>query len=131
MAPPKPKTWLLLVNHKFQAIGECFLVNISGRDLIANLTKKVKKERRNALANVDAVDLTVWKSAIIIDETTTSECLAERLRNIKVDDKDTIEKVGSYVQVANLGLSDGQTLLVQLPGTSRVSSLAVFSYWAL
>ena len=127
--PPKPKTWFFLVNHKFQALGECFLVNTSGRDLIENLKKKVKKERRNALANVDAADLTVWKSTINIDETITSERMAEILRNINVDDKNTIEKVGSYVQMSNLGLSDGQTLLVQLPGTSRASTLAVFSYW--
>jgi hypothetical protein len=43
------RTWVLLVNQKFQAVGRSFSVNTTHRDLMADLKNKVKKERRNAL----------------------------------------------------------------------------------
>jgi hypothetical protein len=43
------KTWIILVNQKFQAPGPSFLVNTMGRDRIAELKKKVKKMRRNTV----------------------------------------------------------------------------------
>jgi hypothetical protein len=46
----------------------------------------------------------VLKSTIIIDDTTTSDRLAELLRNIK----DRVTKVYGSVKMAGLGLSDGQ-----------------------
>ncbi|KAH9053957.1 hypothetical protein EDB83DRAFT_2552759 [Lactarius deliciosus] len=49
---------------------------------------------------------------MIIDRSTAKR-LAEILRDINVDDKDTIEKLSEDEQVADLGLSEGQTLLVR------------------
>ena len=43
------------------------------------------------------------------------------LRGINVDDMDTIQRVFEHVKVANLQLSEGETLLVRVPCTSRIS----------
>jgi hypothetical protein len=126
MAPSKTsKTWFLLVDHKFQALGHCFQVNTSGHNLIDDLKKEVKKERQIDLA---AADLTIWKTkgTKIIDKTTLNR-LAEILMGIKVDDKDTIEMVSEMDELADLRLSKTQVLLVQQPGTSSICTLAAFS----
>jgi hypothetical protein len=126
MAPSK--TWFLLVNHKFQALGDCFQVNTSGHNLVVDLKEEVKKERQIDLVHVDAAHLTIWKTkgTKIIDKTTLNR-LAEILRSIKVDDKDTIEMVSEMDELADLRLSKTQVLLVQQPGTSSICTLAAFS----
>ncbi|KAH9062331.1 hypothetical protein EDB87DRAFT_292825 [Lactarius vividus] len=111
--------WLLLVDHRFQAMGSCFEVGaFSDHDNINTLKKKVKEEKPEALsrAHVDPSDLTVWKTkgSMAIDESNFGR-LAEILGSIDVDNEDTIEKLSEVERVANLGLSDTQTLLIQLP----------------
>jgi hypothetical protein len=128
MAPSKTsKTWFLLVDHKFQALGDCFVVEASSHELVAILKEEVKKKRQIDLA---AADLTIWKTkgTKIIDKTTLNR-LAEILRSIKVDDTDTIEKVSVMDELADLRLSKTQVLLVQQPGTSSICTLAAFSNW--
>jgi hypothetical protein len=115
------ETWVLLVDHKFRAIGQSFSVNTTVQDNIGELREKaLKKLLRTDLA---APSLTVWKTkgTKIIDET-TFERTEEILRSIDVDDNDTIEEVRSMAKVANLGLSNGQHLLMRLPGASCVST---------
>ena len=53
----------------------------------------------------------------------TAKKLAQILRNIDVEDEDTIEDLIEDLTVADLQLSNGETLLLQLPGpgTSRNS----------
>ncbi|KAI9434081.1 hypothetical protein H4582DRAFT_2184736 [Lactarius indigo] len=115
------KIWLLLVDHMFQAIGNCFSFRTSSREDIGDLMEKVKEKKPEALSriHVDPSDLTVWKTKgpMMINHS-NSNSLAEILRKINFDDKDAIEKLRSHEQVVNLGLSDGQTLLVQLPVTN-------------
>jgi len=105
------KLWVLLVDHKFQAIGDFFPVDTS--DNIHHLKMKVKEERQNDLAHVDVSTLTVWmtKGTMIINKP-SFECLAEILGNINIHDKDTIKKLDGFMWVVDLGLADGQTLLV-------------------
>ncbi|KAH9057466.1 hypothetical protein EDB87DRAFT_1823595 [Lactarius vividus] len=107
--------WLLLVNHKFQAIGGRFSVKITSSDFNINDVKKgVGGKRSNAFsrAGIDSSDLTVWrtKGSMIIDRSTVKR-LAEILREINVGDKDTIEKLSEDEQMADLGFSESQTLL--------------------
>lgn len=80
------------------------------------MKKKVKEERRIDLAHVDAAGLTVWKTkGAIVTNKLTSKRLAETLRSINIDDEDTIEELSECEEVAGLGLSNGQILLVQRP----------------
>jgi len=113
------RLWVLLVNHKFQAIGDFFPVDTSGN--IHHLKMKVKEERQNGLACVDVSMLTVWmmKGTMIIIEP-SFEHLAEILGSINIHKKDTIEELGRFRWVVDLGLADGQTLLIQLPGMCYV-----------
>lgn len=80
------------------------------------MKKKVKEERRIDLAHVDPAGLTVWKTkGAIVTNKLTSKRLAETLRSINIDDEDTIEELSECEEVAGLGLSNGQILLVQRP----------------
>jgi hypothetical protein len=106
--------WLLLVDCNFQALGGRFLVGIDMTTCIYHLKKMVKEERQNDLAHIDAARFTVWKTKDIIDES----ALVDLLRRI-INDKDTIEELHAGQPVADLGLSDDQTLLVQLPGMAH------------
>ncbi|KAH8976608.1 hypothetical protein EDB86DRAFT_3022103 [Lactarius hatsudake] len=111
------KHWFLLVDYTFQTlIGRSFSVWTSGGEDIEDLKEKVKEKRRIDLADVDAARLTVWKTkgSMVIDDSK-----AEILKNINLDDEDTIERLNERMQVADLGL-DGQVLLVQLPDPKRV-----------
>jgi hypothetical protein len=123
-----PETWLVLVDHKFRALGDCFWVQA---DNIHNLKMQVKELWANDLARVHAAKLSVWKTkgTMIINES-TFHVLEDILRKINISDKNTIEELSGCESVADLGLSDGQMLLVQLPvpGASYFSlPLAVFS----
>ncbi|KAH9052698.1 hypothetical protein EDB87DRAFT_1715971 [Lactarius vividus] len=134
--------WLLLVDHRFQAMGSCFEVGaFSDHDNINTLKERVKEKKPEALsrAHVDPSDLTVWKTkgSMAIDESNL-ERLAEILGSINVDNKDTIEKLFEVKRVAKLGLSDTQVLLVQLPVPKVItnagdddSKAATISIWLL
>ena len=117
--------WLLLVDYNFQALGGCFPVNTTSGDAVYHLKEKVKEETPEALSrvHVDLKNLTMWKTkgAMIIDKS-SSDRLPEILKNIDVGDENTIEELSEDELVADLGLSDGQTLLVRLSGTSRIST---------
>ncbi|KAH9027873.1 hypothetical protein EDB85DRAFT_2148231 [Lactarius pseudohatsudake] len=107
------ETWLLLVDHNFRAIGGSFSVDtIPGDDNINKLKEKAKVERQIDLARVDAANLTVWKTKDTIDESNFERFA----KGIDVNDKDAIEKLSVRTRVADLGLSDSQTLLVRMPG---------------
>ena len=90
------------------------------------MRKDVKKEKPEALSHhhVDPDDLTIWKTKgiLVIDDSTSGERMAEILKSIDVDDVDVIEKIDERVLLRDLELSDGQILLVQLPGSSRIST---------
>jgi hypothetical protein len=104
MDRPK-RIWLLLVDHKFEALGRCFSVRTSQAEGIADLKDKVKEEAPETLsrARVDPCQLSVWKTkgANIIDESTL-ECLTEILGRIDVRDQDTIEELRGRKRIADL-----------------------------
>jgi hypothetical protein len=53
----------------------------------------------------------------------TSERMADILRAINANGQDVIQKLQADDSVADLGLSGGETLLLQVPGTSRISTI--------
>jgi hypothetical protein len=65
----------------------------------------------------------MWKmKGEIIIKTLPCRRLSDILVKIDIDDDDTIEELNDEGKVADLGFSDGETLLLQLPGTSRIST---------
>lgn len=115
------KIWVLLVYHDFQILGSRFIVRIDNSEVIDELRDKIKGEKPEAFSRlrVDPDDITVWKTKgeMIIDHSTTLERLAKILKSINVDDVEAIERIRESVSLENLELSDGQTLLAQLPGS--------------
>ena len=120
------KIWLLLVHHDFQAFGSRFFVHIDTSGMIYDLREKIKEKKPEALfrAHVDPDELTVWKTKgeMVFYYSTSKTRLAEILKSIDVDDVDTIEEISESEELADLELFDGQTLLVRLPGSSRIST---------
>ena len=57
----------------------------------------------------------------LIINRSTVENLKQILRSINIGDKDTIQRLFKLVKVVDLQLSKGETLLVRIPGTSRIS----------
>jgi hypothetical protein len=62
MAAPVTELLCILVDNNFQhTIGGAFLVEVPSDGIIAHLKKKVKEEKQNDLALVDADHLEVWR----------------------------------------------------------------------
>ena len=114
------KIWVL-VYHDFQILGSRFIVRIDNSEVIDELRDKIKGKKHEAFSRlrVDPDDITVWKTKgeMIIDHSTTLEHLAKILKGISVDDVEAIDRIREGVSLENLELSDGQTLLAQLPGS--------------
>jgi hypothetical protein len=54
--------WCLVIDHKQEPIGSCFLISdLPQNARVENLREKVKAKRPNDLAGVDAANLEVWK----------------------------------------------------------------------
>jgi hypothetical protein len=117
-------TAVVLVDYKFQAHTDLFLVETTPSDLIYHLKKKVEEKLPSKLSSIELPDLCVWMTmgAKVIDEH-THEHMADILSTINVSDKGTIQRLSEVDKLADLGLKDFQTLLVQLPGTSRISTI--------
>ena len=120
------KIWLLFVHHDFQAFGSRFFVHIDSSGMIYDLRDKIVEKKPEALsrARVDPNELTVWKTKgeMIFYYSTSKKRLAEILKSIDVDDVDAIEEISASVQLEHLELSDGQTLIMRLPGSSCIST---------
>ena len=73
--------------------------------------------KRMPTSLINSGDCTMWrtKGKLIINMLTAKK-LAQILRNIDVEDEDTIEDLLEDLTVADLQLSNGETLLLQMPG---------------
>jgi hypothetical protein len=119
------KIWVLLVHHDFQVIGSRFLVRFDTSWVIDEFRNKLKEERPTlSRTDIDPGDLTVWKmkGEVVIYNSTSKKRLVEILNSIDVNDVDAVEEIGEAEVLANVGLPDGQVLLVRLPGSSRIST---------
>lgn len=117
---------VILVDHKFQALGRRFVVETAQDDLLFHLITKVKEKRHRYFSGHDTYisELAVWrtKGENVINKFNYKR-LAEILRSINIHDEDTTKKLPEDLKVADLGLSNGETLLVQMPGTLRISTI--------
>ena len=128
-------TSIVLVNHDFKALTQRFPVRTTPNDLIVHLKAKVKECFHGSddipeLNSTSLAMLVVWKTmGTKIINLFSEECLPEILSTIDVNDKNTVQKLSEEVKLVDLGLSNFQSLLVQLPGTSHIFiSQAVSSY---
>ena len=114
------KVWLLLVDYKFQAVGDVFHVGISIDDYVSHLKAKaweqvkVKMPEISSSYHIDPNFLTVWKmeGELAIHMSPTKH-LKEVFESISTNTLD--ERVAVKVAPGGLQLSDDQTLLIRLP----------------
>ena len=117
------KIWTLIVQPDFQACGRPFSFDIDSSLNVHQMKEKVKEERTDILAHVDAADITVWKTTGEMTLIASDNGWEEIFKRIDVTDENTIEDLPEAQMVANLGLSESQILLVQMMvGTSCFST---------
>lgn len=114
------KFLLILVDHKFQAIGQPFQVETSYDNEICDLKNKVKELKPDIFSfhYLDSNCLTMWKlDGKLVLNRSTAKHLVEIIKKVNVGDKEMLDE---HIKVAELqpSLADGQILLAQLPGMS-------------
>jgi hypothetical protein len=117
---------VILVDHQFQALSRRFQVGMTPNDEICDLKEKVQLAKPVFFSRLafDNDELVVWKpmGEMVINKS-TSKRMAEILRSINANSQDAIQELEDDDSVADLGLSGGETLLLQVPGTSRISTI--------
>ena len=113
-------TAVVLVDHKLQALSDRFLVETTPNDLIYHLKKKVKQTTPIYFSRlaVDVRELVVWKTmGEMVINTHTQRNMAMILGKINayMGNNALVKRLSEDDKVADLGLLNFQTLLVQLP----------------
>jgi hypothetical protein len=115
--------WCLVIDHKKKPVGKLFRVWLTPNDLIEDLKVKVKSFKGNALDKVDADQLSVWRCRMLRlreplqDEALERSEIERRIKAINFSDKVNSFIITPHKTVTNLGLTEDDTLLVQMPGT--------------
>jgi hypothetical protein len=118
----------LLINHEKKPIGKRFSVKLSPEDRIWALKEKVKQERENDLIGIDAPNISVWKcpELYIAGDTAGNELtpdeITRRINETDFNDNRVAACPRVDRRVAELRLSEDDTLLVQIPCACSYSS---------
>ena len=79
------------------------------------------------LANVQALDLVVWRCKKPLLSTQDEDELQEQLLKIDFRNKEQVVKLSSGSEIADLDLGEDEVLLVQVPGVISNSSFFPYS----
>ena len=121
-------TGVVVVDHNLQAITHRFVVKHTPDTRINALKIKVQ-ETYNDLSRFNIADITVWKTkGQMMLRTLSFKCMAELLRSIDINNVHHIQMLTNKSKVADLGLSEDENLVVQLPGTSHISTVIGVSH---
>jgi hypothetical protein len=77
--------------------------------------KETARENSPLLAQLETSQLVIWKAACKKSRNEVQEVLK--------NDRNAITRIYANEQVADLGLSDGEILVIQILGTSRISTV--------
>jgi hypothetical protein len=109
--------WCLVIDQENKPIGSFFSVLHAGH--IADLKNEVKKAKPNALRNIDADELVVWRytnRSTVLE----GENIEEKVRELFSNEE--VEKTGETTMVAKLRIQTNEKLLVKMPGVFSPSS---------
>ena len=109
-------TSVIVVNHEFQDPSHILMVDTPSNASILTLKRKTEEKLPGLLSSFVLPSIFVWKMKCI-KKGITRGCLLEILENIDINDTGTIVEIYDNHKVADLALSDKETLLLQLPGT--------------
>ena len=116
-------TGILVVDHKFHPSTRRFAVETPYNARIEYLKQKAQ-EKRPELSSYIPSDLGVWRmKGNTVMKKLSPQGLSEALGRIDVKDETTIEELYDEEKLADLGLLDYETLLLQVPGMSCVSTI--------
>ena len=118
-------TGVLLVDRNFHAFTCRYTLETANIRILA-WKQKAHHSWSDKLSPYMPRTLSLWKlkGDMIITKLTPQKELSEVLGKIDVNDMNTIEELGDHEKVANIGLSEDETLLLQVPGTSHISTIA-------
>lgn len=113
-------TGVVIVNIKFEALTSRFVVKTTPEDTVDSLKLKVQ-EKRHGVGHSHVTNMTVWlpkgsKKIMVL----TPKRMAQALASIDTDNAEHIRVLGDGSKVANLGMSEDETLIVQLLGESEL-----------
>jgi hypothetical protein len=114
--------WCILTDHAKKPIGGIFYIMLTPEDLIDDLKKKIKSKKAPRLDSIAAAELAVWMCAMLrINDPTQKRALKsseieDRIMAIDFSDEANNFVINPSFAVANLGLTEYDTLLVQMPG---------------
>jgi len=107
------KAYILIVESNFEILKDTDIFGIVIETCGVHDIKKKAKKEFPLLAQVSNARLALWR--------TGKRTLDETLEVLK-NDRDAMTRLQEYEQVADLGLSDGEIVVIQLLGTSRIST---------
>jgi len=112
--------WYLLFNNEKKLLGTTYAVQAPH---IGGLKVAIKEAAFLYLANIQAVDLIVWRcKQPTFLSTQDDDELQKDLSKIDFGNKEQVVKLASGAKVASLGLGEDEVLLVQAPGAISNSS---------
>jgi hypothetical protein len=99
---------------------QCFPVDVGSCDTVHSI-KETAKLQLSSKVEFKATEIAIWRT---VDKRTTGYSnLLKALKN----DRSIIEKICPKERVTDLGLSDGEILVLQIPCTSRILLPEAFS----
>ena len=112
---------LLIDREHKPAFGDVFSVEVHSNATIEKLRDAIKEStvRRPTIQHmdIDAVMLTVWRcSDPKLLSTMNRTRLGKKLHDIDLTDETKVKELAAGAAIKDLHLSDGELLLVQLPG---------------
>jgi len=114
------EVWYLLFNNEKKLLGTPLAAKAPH---IGGLKVAIKEAAFLYLANIQAVDLVVWRcKEPTFLSTQDDDELQKDLLKIDFGNKEQVVKLASGAKVASLGLGEDEVLLVQVPGAISNSS---------
>ena len=114
------EVWYLLFNNEKKLFGAPHLAQALH---ISGLKRAIKEVAFSYLANVQAVDLVVWRcKEPTLLSTQDEDKLHEYLLEIDFSNREQVVKLNSGAEIADLELGKKEVLLVEVPGAILNSS---------
>jgi hypothetical protein len=108
------KIWILPVEDNFEICkSDLIRCNVGTGEALG--IKETARDNSPLLAQFETFQLVIWKTAC-------KKSLNEVQKVLK-NDRNAITRIDANKQVADLGLSDGEILVVQILSTSRISTV--------
>ena len=125
------KVWCLLFARDLteKNIGDIFLIECSRDSYVATLKDVVKKAREDALRDMDARHLLVWRGR---NPTLCTKNALAFIRSIDFSDKEVVERLWEMDKLVLHLLGEEEVLLVERPGVAVILFSSVSNAdWAL